>query len=205
MKKEKIKLFLDMDDTILKSSEAIINMLNKRYNLNKTYDDLTDWKYCSIYPQSSTNLVIEMYDSEEFFNTVEIEPEFKKFYDQYKDKFEFYFVTKGHLKNLMLKQKFINVNFPEATLLPLILKGKESPSFSKSDVNMNFGIQVDDRTDCLLGTNANCKILYTHGKKLPWNRVEPNEDNFYVTSNWQEITDIINTIDLNRFMMEKIY
>ena len=46
----KIRLFIDADDTILESSKAAINILNKKFNIvpQKTYDDMKDWGYRSI-------------------------------------------------------------------------------------------------------------------------------------------------------------
>ena len=46
----KIKLFIDADDTILESSKTVINILNKRFNISppKTYDDIRDWGYRSM-------------------------------------------------------------------------------------------------------------------------------------------------------------
>lgn len=49
---KKIKIYFDVDDTILNSSEAVIEILSHKYKINKTIKDLKDWNYQSIYPVS---------------------------------------------------------------------------------------------------------------------------------------------------------
>ena len=74
MNLEKQKIVLDFDDTLVKSSEQIIQMLNQRHNLNKTIKDLTDWGYSSIYPQITNQEVTELYSSKDFFEKFEDSP-----------------------------------------------------------------------------------------------------------------------------------
>ena len=65
-------IYLDCDDTILYSSEMVIRILNQRYGENKTISDLTDWFYQSIVPGVSQQEILGIYDSEEFWNEVEL-------------------------------------------------------------------------------------------------------------------------------------
>ena len=69
---EKIKVYIDADDTILDSSVAIIDILNKKNNTNKTIHDLRDWNYRDIDGTMNGDKILELYESEEFFNTVKI-------------------------------------------------------------------------------------------------------------------------------------
>ena len=72
IQQRKIKLFIDADDTILESSKAFIDIVNRQDNINppKTYEELRDWKYRSLFPYMTNERIIEIYDSEEFFNIV---------------------------------------------------------------------------------------------------------------------------------------
>lgn len=59
MENKKIKLFLDADDTILKSSKTVVDILNKRFNISppKTERDVKDWKYRSVYHQCTNEII----------------------------------------------------------------------------------------------------------------------------------------------------
>ena len=63
-------IFLDVDDILLDSSAAVVAILNQRYGLNKTLDDLFDWGYKSIYRNLTKEQVNEIYESEEFWSSV---------------------------------------------------------------------------------------------------------------------------------------
>jgi hypothetical protein len=70
--------------------------------------------------------------------------------------------------------------------------------FDKSCVNMQIPtgltIQVDDRTDCLVGTNATLKILLKNHLERPWNKYKGGEPNLYIASGWEDVIDIIRSV-----------
>ena len=74
---EKIKVYIDADDTILDSSVAIIDILNKKNNTNKTIHNLRDWNYRDIDGTMNGDKILELYESEEFFNTVKVKENVK--------------------------------------------------------------------------------------------------------------------------------
>lgn len=199
-KKEKTKLFIDIDDTILESSKAVIEILNKKYGLNKKYEDLHDWEYRSIYHQLTKEEVIQIYNSDEFFEIVKIDEAFKKFYEKHKNDFVFKFVSKGTKKNLAKKAKFIKENLCGSNFIPCKFNEHEN-NFDKSDIDMSGGIQIDDRFDCMEKTGANVKILLTHGREFTWNRETRPLDNLYIVKNWDEISQILEfSLRCNSFM-----
>ena len=57
-------IFLDVDDVLLDSSVAVIAILNQRYGLNKTLDDLVDWGYKSIFRNLSKEQVSDIQESD---------------------------------------------------------------------------------------------------------------------------------------------
>ena len=84
---KKVKLFIDADDTILRSSEAVIKLLNQKYGTNKTTDDWDDWGYLSISEGKATRQDIsDLFESQEFFDIVEIYDGFEKMLDMFGDK-----------------------------------------------------------------------------------------------------------------------
>ena len=188
---KKITLYVDADDTILKSSEAIINMVNKRFGVEppKSVDDLCDWNYQSICPKMNGELVNEMYSSDEFFEVVEMDEGFAEFYQNNKNRFNWTVVTKGTPENLRKKKKLlIELMGKKVDFIGLPLSS--TCGFSKKKVDMSGGIQIDDRVDCMTGTNAAMKILVTWGRKLPWNKYDGGIDNFYITKDMKEVAEI---------------
>ena len=196
----KITIFLDADDTVLRSSEAVIEILNKRHNItpSKTITNLRDWGYRSIWGQMTPEDVRDIYASDEFFNTVKVDSVFFEFFKKSLAKVNFVFVTKGTTENIEKKEKYLRKhlgdNF-EYIGIPFKVDadGNINATFSKRSVNMKHGIQIDDRIDCLEDTNAPIKILIkTYGDHY-WNQIEDcaNISNLYVVRDWSEAIQII--------------
>lgn len=192
MNNQKTKLYIDLDDTVLKSSEAVIKILNNKYGLHKTIANLKDWKYRDIYPMSEDQIE-DIYASDEFFDIVEVDDGFKKFYDKFKDVCEFYIVSLGNIENLKKKREFISKLYPEFIFCDVVPREYAEKDFQKSHIDMNGGYQIDDRCDCLLDTNAKYKLLLTHGVSYDWNRPEKysNVEGLYTCRDWKDISDII--------------
>ena len=206
------KIFLDVDDTILKSSEAVINILNKKYNINpaKNISDLKDWNYRSIVKTLTPEDILDIYSSDEFFDMVEPYEGFQRFYDDNKLNFEFIVVTKGDKDNLYKKQVLIRNLFGDDVKYNGIEFerndfGSYLYSYDKSCVNMDSSIQIDDRADALVSTNAGIKILLTNGQNRYWNKdVLVNVQNLYVVSNWDEAVQIIEFFDQHKEFIKDI-
>lgn len=208
--KNKIMLYLDVDDTILKSSEAVIKILNKKYNITppKTIDNMKDWGYRSIYKYVSSDEVEKIYESDEFFNIVEFDQVFLDFYNKNKDKFDITIVTKGNKENIVKKEKLIKkVLGDDIQYIGMEFKidvyGNRIEDHRKYSVNMKHGIQIDDRTDAVRDTNANVKILLNHGRVRTWNQNYYNINNLYITKDWNEISQILLFAYDNHYIFKK--
>lgn len=206
----KITLYLDADDTILLSSEAVIKILNKKYNINpsKTIDNMKDWGYRSIYKYITTKEVEDIYESDDFFNRVEFDPLFLDFYNKNKNKINIVIVTKGTELNITKKEKYIkSILGEDIEYIGMAFKydadGKIIKDYSKTNINMKHGIQIDDRTDALVNTNANVKILINNDRVRTWNQHYENINNLYVARNWDEISQIVLFAYDNHFIFKK--
>ena len=206
----KITLYLDADDTILLSSEAVIKILNKKYNINppKTIDNMKDWGYHSIYKHITTKEVEDIYESDDFFNMVEFDPLFLDFYNKNKNKINVVIVTKGTELNVTKKEKYIkSILGEDIEYIGMTFKydvdGKRIKDYSKTNINMKHGIQIDDRTDALVNTNANVKILINNDRVRTWNQHYENINNLYVARNWDEISKIVLFAYDNHFIFKK--
>ena len=199
MRDTKIKLFLDADDTVLQSSETIISILNNKYNINppKSLNDLKDWGFRSIYKNLTRHDVGALFESDEFFDKVQISKTFANFYALNKDKFDVTIVTTGTRENLDKKKTYFEKAFGSEMRyvgLPFLKDefGEYVWNYDKSSVDMQYGIQIDDRIDALRDTNASLKILIKNGD-YHWNQAEyyANIPNLYVVHSWEEAIQII--------------
>ena len=193
IQQRKIKLFIDADDTILESSKAFINIVNQQDNVtpHKTYEELRDWKYRSLFPYMTNERIFKIYDSEEFFNIVKINSDFENFYLKHENDFEWNIVTKGHKSNIEHKQKYCKKHLPKAKVVGCRFDSMEEQNFDKSHIDMDYGIQIDDRTDCLTGSNANIKILFKNNRDFYWNRTEMTSEPLYIMNSWKEIIETL--------------
>lgn len=205
----KITLYIDADDTIMLSSVAVIDILNKKYNITpkKTIDDLKDWGYRSIYGRLSKEEKDAIYESDEFYDKVRIDPDFLNFYKANHKFFDFVIVTKGTAINIKKKQKFLKSvlgnGFDYIGMSIDVNETDLSKKFDKSSVNMKHGIQIDDRTDALAKTNAPIKILYRHNTDMTWNRDYSGINNLYAANTWKEIIEILLFAKDNHFLFKK--
>lgn len=190
-----IEIFIDADDTILKSSETVIEILNKKYNLvpKKGFKDLTDWEYRSIAPFVTKEEIMKIYDSDEFFNMVKTNKEFDQLYSKYNGTvFHFNIVTKGTPENLIKKQKFFKQRYPDVRYFGLSNQINGEENFDKSSLNMLGGIQIDDRFDCLSHTNARRKLLLKNERDFYWNDTSQELiEDLYIANNWKDIQDFL--------------
>ena len=208
----KITLYLDADDTVLRSSEAMIEILNDKYNIipRKTIENMSDWGYRSIWGQMTPEKVREIYASDEFFDRVKINSVFFDFFKKSLAKVNFVFVTKGTPENIDKKEKYLRKylgNDFEYIGIPFKIDadGNVNATFSKRCINMRHGIQIDDRIDCLEDTNAPIKILIkTYGDHY-WNQMEGYSGipNLYVVNNWDEAIQIIEFAYKEHYIFKK--
>ena len=199
----KTKIFLDCDDTILESSKCVINILNKKYNLHKTIEDLKDFNYRSIYGQINREEVFDIFESEEFWENVEINELFKENIEALKDDFEIVFVSCGTDKNLDKKSQYLKKYFDFEFIGKRI--SVEKVDLKKDYIDMNNAIQIDDNPKSLKDTNAAIKIFLQNGRDVKGNDAPINEDNLYVVQNWNEILEILNFFKLHPEFVMRCY
>lgn len=198
----KLKLYLDCDDTITNSSETVVKIICKRYGLDKTIKDLKDFEYKSIYKDITTEEVVDIYESDEFWELVDLKDDFKRVKDQLKELFDINIVTCGTEINFGKKKKFIDKHLEMPMIGVSIYKEKR---FDKSEVDMLGGIQIDDNHKCLQ-TNASIKVLLKDFRinNLHKEFVEAGEENMYVVRDWFELLELLKFFNTHREFIEDI-
>ena len=177
-------VYVDFDNTIVESNQKVIGILNDKYGLNKSEDDLEDYGYTSIAPITAEEK-LGIFESDEFFSNLKFKSDFLKVLNKYDGKVKFVITTKGTAENLKKKEQWIKENIPGN----ISFVGITNNSLSKRQVDMTNGIQIDDCT-AALDTNADIKILYKDNHNFNWQSNYNNTD-ILVVNTWLEIDDIL--------------
>jgi len=193
-------IFLDVDDVIFNSSEVVLSILNKKYNLHKTDADIKDWSYNSIYRGMTRMMVEEIFESDDFWSQIKIREEFINSIlkdDRIRKGYNWAFVTQGNNNNLLKKVVFF-LNQPEE-----YKEYFDSVEFygiglneSKNKVDMINGIQVDDNFEKLSNTNAALKVLLKNDRETKHNNYGcatemVNRDDLYIINTFKELENIL--------------
>lgn len=192
----KQKIVLDFDDTLVKSSEQIIHMINQKYGTNKTIEDLTDWGYTSIYPKLTTKEVTELYSNEKFFNEVKWNEGARLFLLEFKNDYNFIICSKGSSKNLQLKKSFLvrwfeQLNIQDWEFIGLETKDDSDYTLNKSIVDFSDCIFcIDDNVNALLSINTPKKILLKNYAEYYWNKTPINREDVYVINNFYDLIEM---------------
>lgn len=204
-------LYVDLDDCLFNTSEAIIKMLQELFKsdgddfCNWTIEEClaneTEWDFSNfIQGRLSRDEFNELFESDLFWDTLEINKEFLELLNRYSKIYNIVFVSKDRELNLRQKKAIL-----------LYLKDSNQITFnygfygikngvSKNVVDMSDGIQIDDNYYSLEDTNAKIKILFRNKYCLDNNyngmevlSSEENEllMNLYVTEFVDQIGDIL--------------
>lgn len=188
-----IKLFLDCDDTIINSSECIVELLNKKNGTCKTIRDLKDFNYRSIDKSLTDNAVVKIFESDEFWNSVKYNQFFIKIRDFIDTSFDVEIVSCGTALNLEKKQNYLkDLGYKFNGILI-----NEEMNLCKKSIDMLGGIQIDDNMSSMENTNASIKILFQNNNDFTWNKPKSNIDNLYVVQTWEEIFQILEFLKKN--------
>lgn len=164
-------LYVDLDDCLLNTSEAIFKILQELFKsdgddfcswtIEECLANETAWDFSNfIQGRLSRDEFNELFESDLFWNTLEINEEFLELLNQYSKNYNIIFVSKGREINLRQKKEYLASLFNNGRIefdygFYGIKNGK-----SKNIVDMSDGIQIDDNFYSLEDTNAKVKILF---------------------------------------------
>ena len=75
-------VYVDFDNTIVESNQRVIEILNERYGLSKTEDDLVDYGYKSI-ALITEEEKLSIFSSDDFFSNLRFKSDFLKVLNKY--------------------------------------------------------------------------------------------------------------------------
>ena len=191
-------IFLDFDNTIVESNSRIIEMMNKKFNINKNESDLKDYGYNSIHPITGSE-IIYLYEADDFFDKLKLKPLALEIINKYVNLYNIIVTSKGTPENLRKKEIWIKKNLPKE----IKFIGMQNTCISKKVVDMKESIQIDDNSGCL-DTNAAVKILYKSYNNYPWQSINPG-DNVLCVNDWKDIDNILSFYLKYNFNLNKKY
>ena len=175
-----MKIYCDVDNTLIDSDSCIVDLINLRYNTGKTTDDIRDYGYRSIYKFLTDEIVESFFESDDFFKNV-------RFFDNALEilaEHEIDFCTLGTSANIQKKKAFLSSAIGKNAVMTPV------KNHNKATVNMHGAVQIDDIAKNLLHTSAKTKILFRNYKNYTWQNVSPNSG-IYVVDTWLEIKQIL--------------
>ena len=192
MKLEKQKILINIDDTILKSSEEVIRQINEKNGTSKTIDDLKDLEYRSIDKNITQEDLNNMYSSDDFFHNVNFNDDAIEFIKKYNKIFDLVFVSYGTGKNLEKKAKLLTNLKNKYQLDEIYFVACENGKANKSDFYVDHAyVAIDCNSNHLEEINAPKKILLKNSRELQWNQTPINNEITYVANSFQDINDMI--------------
>lgn len=164
------KIFLDIDGVIFHSCQAMIDILNERYDGNFDGSDVTSWNFQCCYSGMTSEEIESMFNNGLFFKVVKPIDGALEFMDRYRDKI--ILVTKANIENYALKRKwFDDRGFKDIPMIALPL------NVSKGFINMDnineYSLFIDDSTQNLIDCNADYKVQmreYCDDKEREWQK-----------------------------------
>lgn len=161
-------LYLDVDEVVLNSIQAMCEMLNKLFDKDLTEKDIHTWNF-EEYGDIGSDFIEAMFDLPLFFEVVRFNPSIfplltKAIYHGYK----VVFVTKGGERNRKMKEQFIHDYLGGFLDYEYEFIGMDINT-SKNTVDMSDGVFIDDNENNLFESNAKRKILCVNNPNSNWN------------------------------------
>ena len=158
-----LKWYIDFDEVLVNSIEAVLFILNNRYNKNVKSSEILRWDFSDKFDMLGETEIEDIFESEEFFDSLKWKDGAKKFLLEHSENGTI--VTRGSEKNLQLKREWLSLEkCGEIKFIGLI--GVEA---NKSSVDMSDGILLDDNQHNLYSSNAKHKVLFENNKGADWN------------------------------------
>lgn len=207
-------ILIDTDDTLINSSEVVIDLLRERYEFTdrikrieaegkSIYDELKKWTYYSFFCKDEDPLrkeidkaSEEIYESEEFWSRIEFKKDIDLMFKKLGKSFKWIINSKGTQKNLEFKREWLEKNLPNGLDYDIVLeyaewKGKINKEHLVGD------IIIDDRADVLLNNNSPVRILLKNFRNTEYNggfsesKMDLIGEDIYIVNDIKEIIDIL--------------
>ena len=177
---------VDCDNVLCNLQAVVINLFNERHNTNYTLEDFTDYDVAQILPQNEAILMKTMYGEDNLYSNIYPLPGAQNAIEKLINAgHQVYVVSDVIPKTYAEKVEWLKFYFPQIDESHIVaIKHKH---MFKCDV------MIEDNLQHLLAKPYYERICFDYA----WNRqVSDYVYNIHRVSNWNEVLDIINKLDL---------
>ena len=180
MKLERQKILIDIDDTLLKSPDDLVNYEYRFEEKNTTQKEIN-----------------QMYQSDDSLANIDFNDGAIDFILKYSKQFYIVFVSYGTELNLMKKLAILNDIFSyRYQLKNIYFAAFETGKANKSEILLdNIYIAIDSHSKHLAELNAPKKILLKNFQETKDNITPINDEYIYIANSFKDIDEMI-TFDL---------
>ena len=154
--------YIDFDGTLTKSLDESVKLLNEIHNKNFKPEDIKTWNFKEYDEDLTDEQIEQIFADERFFDDLKFYDGAKEFLLSHADKT--IIVTKGTNKNIYLKKQWLEKQGIDVPVIGLPIE------VSKSLINMDNGIFIDDSTYNLEESNALIRIQFREFDDRYWNK-----------------------------------
>lgn len=165
-----MRLFLDFDEVLADSIEAVLCILNEKYNKNIKFKEVKVWNFTDVFPETHGEEISQIFDQDEFWDVVNFKHGAREFIKYALDNpyiEDITVVSVGRKNNLINKERFLKEHFGDK--IKFIGIYSHDCVMDKSCVDMSGGIFVDDNENNLFSSNADYKLLFKNVADAEWN------------------------------------
>lgn len=195
----KKKLFVDFDNTIVDSIDAIVSLYNEDFKYYKNFKhvhscNVTSYDFKEL-TLATKDYIDGLWTQPRFFKRLKFIYEAKEALSILKRDYDIYIVTMGYFPNLVQKRMWIAENLPFVKDIICIDLYQYQ---DKSNVDMKNQTVLDDDSKMLRSTNAAIKIMF--GDVCEWNKDWDGMRCY----NWPEVISFLKNMEQSKeFIFKK--
>lgn len=187
---EKIKLFLDMDATIVDSTQAFCKAYDEIHKTNTDYTIVENYDFSPVLKLSQQEIT-DIFADEKFFHNLKFFDGVERVLKKFENWYSYIIVTIGSPKNIFLKQLWLQEHstFDIKTFCGInnFNRNRKDPErMNKSIIDMGGAgvIFIDDHYKNLESSSSKTKILFRDNPNHSWSK--PTEDTKHIITNWTD-------------------
>lgn len=193
MYKEKQKLFVDFDDTLVDTFHTLVDIYNEEFMYDEKLPSNVksyEWNFIDCFPKWSTKELYSQFNNKRMFyyyrynkGALEVIRKLSKLYNVF-------IVSCGTYSNIGYKSLWLKKNLPDnikTILIAVNENSKDGNQSYKSLINMKNDILIDDNLNALDCSNALVENRYVFGEEKTYNKTEV----YYRLKTWDEVLNLL--------------
>lgn len=190
----KRQLIIDADNTLVNSSETIIDIFRRsNKNIPKFDSKILNWDFSPYLntPQMQ-KLAVTKFETQDFYDNLSLFPNALVVLERLKENFEIIICTKPMRNSIEMKEQFIKNYIPHDRIVFLM-----QDDFDKSFIGKKDSIIIDDKIECLMGGDRTLRILYG---EYGYQDEELEREGIKGHKDLSEVVQIANWLDLEKLL-----